>query len=344
MKVKVFSTQMGEKELETNATTWGALQSDLKKKGISFSKMKAVIGETKLTLEADGAMLPVAGFTLFLMNKKTKAGQDDVNLMSYKELRGTIKILVNSDDKGKAFFNEGKNYTTKGTEVLRGLLASFRGEKLVPVETKTKKKAKKSKEAVKGKTYKGVKTPESVMKPVDEPLKKANPVIESAKEAISDVVEPVKGSKVEEFHIEDTKVEEPVHYGLNALGDAIQTLESVTISDLDRELHEDVESLTKRLAKRYNKANKIWKAKVEEGKELQRKEKAKAEKEAKAKAENEAKVAQEIEEARIKEEAEAKIAKEKSDAEALVAEEKAAHDKEMRDQMSDLMGEFGDVS
>jgi hypothetical protein len=75
MNVKVFSTQMGERIVETSARTWGELQADLDSQGIGYQKMKAVIGENKLTLEADGAMLPTQGFTLFLMNKKTKAGK-----------------------------------------------------------------------------------------------------------------------------------------------------------------------------------------------------------------------------------------------------------------------------
>ena len=65
---------MGEKIIETEATIWGELKTALSENGVSYEKMKAVIGETKLTLEADNALLPTEGFTLFLMNKKTKAG------------------------------------------------------------------------------------------------------------------------------------------------------------------------------------------------------------------------------------------------------------------------------
>jgi len=149
MKVKIFSTQMGEREVETSATTWGDLQRELNNAGIKHEKMKAVIGESKLTLEADGASLPTTGFTLFLMNKKTKAGSG-ISTMSYKELRGSIKdILATNEVEGKAHFNVGKNYTTKGTEILRDLLASWSG---VIVETKVEapkkvKKEKKSKHA-----------------------------------------------------------------------------------------------------------------------------------------------------------------------------------------------------
>jgi len=146
MIVKVYSTQMGEREVETSAQTWGELKNDLRDQNISYDKMKSVIGESKLTLEADAATLPVAGFTLFLMPKKTKAGADDINTMSYKEIRAAIKRIVNKTPDTKNHFNEGKNYTTKGTEVLRDLLASFSGVTLEPrVEAKTKKKAKKSK-------------------------------------------------------------------------------------------------------------------------------------------------------------------------------------------------------
>jgi hypothetical protein len=370
MKVKVFSTQMGEKEVETGATTWGELQTDLKKSGISFSKMKAVIGENKLTLEADGAMLPAQGFTLFLMNKKTKAGAN-VSALSYKQLRKTISVILQKDgEAAKEYFNEGKNYTTKSTDILRDLLSSYSGivpsikecEDFIPSKiTKSKKKKsatviKKDKAvASKPKKIKGNKTPEPVMRPVDEPkvinkdtvkkVKKANPVIEEANKAVADVVESVKESKEDEVHhIEE---EAPIivegHIGLLKLDEAVAILKEVMIHDLDRLLQEDVEALTQRLARKATEATEIYslvaEAKAKKAEE-ERLAKLKAQEEA---AEAEQKRAEEEAKEKAEKEEEDRLAKEKSDAEAKVAEEKAAHDRDMRNQMDNLASEFSDV-
>lgn len=125
MIVKVYSTQGGEKDVQTSATTWGQLQEDLRKNGVAYDGMKSVVGETKVTLEADAAMLPSEGFTLFLMPKKTKAGVNPAE-MGYKALRAEIcEILKYTNDTAKAHFNVGKNYTTKSTDELRGLLSSW---------------------------------------------------------------------------------------------------------------------------------------------------------------------------------------------------------------------------
>ena len=363
MLVKVFSTQMGEREVETNATTWGDLQNDLKKQSIGFSKMKAVIGETKLTLEADGAMLPAQGFTLFLMNKKTKAGGTDVSSLSYKELRKTINVILKMDEDAKDHFNEGKNYTTKSTPILREMLESYSGvvptvkecEDYIPQAIKkgrkkhsaTVIKEEKAVKVDKPKKIKGNKTKEPVMKPVDEPIvpepikeeapKKKNAVIEAANNAVADVVESVKVSKEE-------KEPDYTHSGLQGLQRASEILDTVDIKDLDRELQEDIESLTARLGKKYKKAAKIHSKRIVAQKEAEKEAKEAAEKEAKRVEEEEAKRKEE-EEAKAEEKAkENKLAKEKSDAEAKVAEEKKESANKLKNQMNDLMGEFGDVS
>lgn len=139
MKVKVYSTQMGEKEIDTQALDWGGLQQELRRNGISYKGMKSVIGETKHTLEVDSAGIPQTDFTLFLMPVKTKSGlclDCDPSNMSYKELRGGIKEILDGDDSDKAknHFNDEKNYTTKSTDVLRSLYILWMGD--TPIETK----------------------------------------------------------------------------------------------------------------------------------------------------------------------------------------------------------------
>jgi hypothetical protein len=118
-KVTVFST-LGKnaQEFTTAATTWGELQSGLKEMNISFSGMKAVIGENKHTLESDKALLPTEGFTLYLMPVKTKSGADR------KELMATIKdFVIKNPSRKQDFIIDGKNMTQLSTAVIEGLVA-----------------------------------------------------------------------------------------------------------------------------------------------------------------------------------------------------------------------------
>src|SRR6267378_8646398 len=59
---------------ETSGNTWGDLQSELNRRGISFSGMKVVVGETQVSLESSAAQLPEGEFTLFFMPQKVKSG------------------------------------------------------------------------------------------------------------------------------------------------------------------------------------------------------------------------------------------------------------------------------
>lgn len=154
IQVKVYSTQMGERTVQTNAVTWDDLQVDLTKAGITFAGMKVVIGESKHVLEAGGSSVPQEDFTLFLMNKKTKAGYGN---MSYRNMRSEIQSLVNSSDEAKAFFNKGRNYTTKKTEELRTLLIKWSKTKKSPSKaTPSTNSAKKVAKKVEKKTAKEV--------------------------------------------------------------------------------------------------------------------------------------------------------------------------------------------
>lgn len=120
-KVTVFST-LGKnaQEFTTAATTWGELQSNLKEMNITFSGMKAVIGENKHTLESDKALLPTEQFTLYLMPVKTKSGADRKALMQ------AIKEFVVANPLQKPnFIIDGKNMTQLPTATLETLVAKF---------------------------------------------------------------------------------------------------------------------------------------------------------------------------------------------------------------------------
>lgn len=132
--VKVFSTQMGEKQVDANVSTWGELKDVLSNNGISYSGMKAVIGETKVTLESSSAQLPEGDFTLFLMPKKTKSGVDHSGL-GYREIRARIKDILEENPDAKDHFNQGRNYTTKSTSDLRSLLEEYDEQQETSTET-----------------------------------------------------------------------------------------------------------------------------------------------------------------------------------------------------------------
>lgn len=143
IQVTVFSPLMGEKIIDTEATTWKGLQGDLDKAKVSYDGMKAVIGESRLEMSADEAIIPNESFTLFLMPIKTKSGKSWVKA-GYKEMRSAIQALVKHPKKGaqaQEHFNAGKNYTTKSTEELRRLLVSWDGGKSAPAPAKQTAKA-----------------------------------------------------------------------------------------------------------------------------------------------------------------------------------------------------------
>lgn len=74
-KVLIYSTSgRSGFEFETTATTWEELQRDLSTNQVSYDGMKAVLGESRLTLESPKAQIPQLDFTLFLMPIKTKSG------------------------------------------------------------------------------------------------------------------------------------------------------------------------------------------------------------------------------------------------------------------------------
>lgn len=127
-KIKVYSTR-GQSgiEIETNVTTLGELSGVLNAHDyeLDLSRMKAVVGQTKATLESNDSVLPEGDFTLFLMPTKTKSGVVDSSTAPFREIRAEIKDIITSDASAYLHFNSGKNYTNKGSEVLRTLLQSW---------------------------------------------------------------------------------------------------------------------------------------------------------------------------------------------------------------------------
>ena len=74
-QVTVVSARTGKKQtLETNASTWGELKTELNRNGVDTTNMAAMIRETYNSLEVADATLPVENFTLFLLAQKQKGG------------------------------------------------------------------------------------------------------------------------------------------------------------------------------------------------------------------------------------------------------------------------------
>ena len=116
-KVTVYTSNLGNgKTIETSATTFGALQTDLNSAGVSIENMRAVIGETKVTLEHPDAALPEGDFKIFLLPIKTKSGN-----VTRKELYKIIKDLKENNGADYVAINIG-NYTTMSTENLLAIM------------------------------------------------------------------------------------------------------------------------------------------------------------------------------------------------------------------------------
>lgn len=75
--VVITTTKSQPKELYSEATTYGQLKDSLREFG-DLEKMRAVVKESKTTLELNEASLPDSDFTLFLSPKQIKAGEIDI--------------------------------------------------------------------------------------------------------------------------------------------------------------------------------------------------------------------------------------------------------------------------
>ena len=133
MKVTVFSTKGAKKSvINSSAKTWGELRKDLAEAGIPYSGMRAILGETKVTLESSAAVLPVDfDFTLFLSPVKVKSGVD-INSMSRSDLYSFIKEQRTIDNSGAVeLFG---NYPSKSTDELKKLVKSYLDKNAVNTE------------------------------------------------------------------------------------------------------------------------------------------------------------------------------------------------------------------
>lgn len=112
------TTGKGYQNIMTAALSWKELKKSLDEARITYANMKAVIGETQLTVESDDAQLPAEAFTLFLMPVKVKSGSG----LDRKTLFTNIKELIASNPGMKEkFIVDGKNMTQLSTDKLNEL-------------------------------------------------------------------------------------------------------------------------------------------------------------------------------------------------------------------------------
>lgn len=77
-KIRIISTQSdGVKTIESSASTWGELKSELSSSLSNVQDMKAIVRDTRNTLESDEAVLPEGDFTIILTMKKIASGSED---------------------------------------------------------------------------------------------------------------------------------------------------------------------------------------------------------------------------------------------------------------------------
>jgi len=128
-EIKVFST-LTRKKIETNASNWGELQTELRRENIRFDNMKVAIGKSKVMLEHPQAELPTNAFTLYLMPTKTKSGNDwneeSIRNLSYDEMRDLVRDLFLEDSEtADEHFNAGDHYTYKKKDSLEKCLIEW---------------------------------------------------------------------------------------------------------------------------------------------------------------------------------------------------------------------------
>lgn len=76
--IRVISSQSDRaKSVESAAATWGQLQSDLSSHISDIGNMKAIVRETRVSLESPEAQLPESNFTVILSMKKIASGSND---------------------------------------------------------------------------------------------------------------------------------------------------------------------------------------------------------------------------------------------------------------------------
>lgn len=114
-KITIVSTNTDQVfDVESSAETWGELKREDAVSNVSGG-MKAIVRETKNTLENDQAILPQGDFVLYLTPGKVKSGWSSDDLSDIDEL---IEMADNENRTHLVrFLNRLKRTTANTTEV-----------------------------------------------------------------------------------------------------------------------------------------------------------------------------------------------------------------------------------
>lgn len=94
MTITVYSTRTNAAvQHETSATTWGALRDELSAAGLINSDMRAILRETKVTLENKDIVMPTEPYTIFVTPVKTKSGSGKASELTVARIRELKKEI-----------------------------------------------------------------------------------------------------------------------------------------------------------------------------------------------------------------------------------------------------------
>ena len=144
-KIEVFST-VGNNEysVTTNVKTFGELKPLLAAEGVTnFEGMDFVVSETETELRSDNSVLPTTPFTLFLLPRKSKAGNDELSLeevdeMSQDECKAYLERYIDMnlhhpDYNQEDFLFEGVSYRFCSVEIMRDMIRKTINEPFVEI-------------------------------------------------------------------------------------------------------------------------------------------------------------------------------------------------------------------
>lgn len=151
LSILVKSSQGKPKlRIEVPATfLWEDLKARLVKEGYNMDSLEAVNNINNLSFNHPKGKLPDTDFNLYLFPRETKGGM----AMSRTEAYAKVKAYMALGDKAVAFFNEGKNFTTKKTDELEVLIGKWEKKHgtaigdVTPADKKSKATVKPSQQA-----------------------------------------------------------------------------------------------------------------------------------------------------------------------------------------------------
>ena len=126
-KIIVYSTKGKSGSFESDAKTWGEVQSNVISIVGDLDGLIATETVNKTNLGHQDSVLPEGDFKIFLRPSKTKSGATNFSSMSFKELR---VFIAGQGQPCKDYLNveakkSGRNWTQLGTEEMKTLLSSY---------------------------------------------------------------------------------------------------------------------------------------------------------------------------------------------------------------------------